>query len=100
MVKDKITKEQIAEWKSKHKEVHKLEVDGHVGYLKNPNRKTLSLAMSRIAKNDILGGCEAILENCWLGGDDAIKTDDTLFMGATSVVGGLIEVKSAKLAKL
>lgn len=90
----------IDAWKKEHGEVHKLVVAGKVGYLKIPDRKTLSLAMSRIAKNDILGGTEAILENCWLGGDPEIKTDNKLFMAATSKVGELIQIEEATLEKL
>lgn len=94
------TAEQIEKWKREHRSVHRLTVDGRVGYLKNPDRRTLSLAMSRIAKNDILGGTEAILENCWLGGDTEIKTDDELFMAAVGKVGNLIQIGEAELEKL
>ncbi|WP_165026815.1 hypothetical protein [Dysgonomonas sp. ZJ279] len=91
---------QINKWKKEHNEVHVLKVGGKIGYLHNPDRATLSLAMMRIAKNDILGGCTAILENCWLGGDEEIKTNDKLFMGAVGVVGELITAETATLEKL
>lgn len=71
-----------------------------MGYLRSIDRKTFSLATTRIAKNDLVGGCEAILENCWLGGDEEIKTNDRLFMGAVGVVGDLISVETATLEKL
>lgn len=96
----KPTEANIEDWKKKYKTVHKLTIDDKVAYLRNPDRKTLSLAMSRIAKNDIMGGSEAILENCWLGGDAEIKTDDDLFMAAVGKVGDLIQVKEAELEKL
>lgn len=92
--------EQIEQWKKKHNEVHKISVGGKVAYIHDPDRKTLSLAMMRIAKNDIIGGCEAILENCWLGGDDEIKTNNRLFMGAINIVGELITAETATLEKL
>ncbi|NDV45504.1 hypothetical protein D0T49_00355 [Paludibacter sp. 221] len=94
------TPEQIAGWKKQYKTVHKLTIGDKVAYLKNPDRRTLSLAMTKIAKSDIIGGSEAILENCWLGGDAEIKTDDELFMAAVGKVGDLIQVKDAELEKL
>ncbi|MDL2290397.1 hypothetical protein LJB95_03235 [Paludibacteraceae bacterium OttesenSCG-928-F17] len=94
------TPERIESWKKEYKTVHKLSVGGKTAYLKNPDRRTLSLAMTKIAKNDIMGGSEVLLENCWLGGDPEIKTDDELFMGAIGKVGELIQVKDAELAKL
>lgn len=94
------TPEQIDAWKKQHKTIHKLTISGKTAYLKNPDRRTLSLAMTKIAKNDIMGGSEVLLENCWLGGNPEIKTDDELFMGAISKVGELIQVKEAELEKL
>jgi len=94
------TPEQIMGWKEKYKTVHKLTIEGKTAYLRKPNRRTLSLAMTKISKGDIIGGSEAILENCWLGGDTEIKTDDDLFMSAVGKVGDLIQVKEAELEKL
>lgn len=103
MAKENITKptpEQIEGWKEKYKTVNKLTIEGKTAYLRKPDRRTLSLAMTKISKGDIMGGSEAILENCWLGGDTEIKTDDDLFMAAVSKVGDLIQVKEAELEKL
>lgn len=94
------TPEVIQGWKDKYKTVHKLTVDDKTAYLRKPDRRTLSLAMSKIAKGDIMGGSDAILSNCWLGGDPEIKTDDDLFMAAVGKVGELIQVKEAELEKL
>ena len=43
---------------------------------------------------------EIMLANCWLGGSEAIKTDDDLFLGASGKLAELIEVKEAELVKL
>lgn len=88
------------EWSAKGKNVHKLVVGDKVGYIHDPDRKTLSLAMTRIAKNDIIGGVEAILANCWIAGDETIKTDDRYFMGAAGIVDKLIQAETATLEKL
>lgn len=103
MAKENITNptpEQIEAWKEQYKTVHKLTIGDKTAYLRKPDRRTLSLAMTKISKGDIMGGSEAILENCWLGGDTEIKTDDDLFMAAVGKVGDLIQVKEAELEKL
>ena len=94
-----VTKEQIKQWKAKYKEVFVLRVDDKVAYLRTPDRATLSYA-STLATKDPMKFNEAILTNCWLGGDDEIKTDDALFLSASSKLGELIQIKEATLEKL
>ncbi len=95
----KVTQEQIQEWKKKYGTIHKLVVDDKEAYLKTPDRKTLSYATS-IATKDPLKFNEVLLNNCWLGGDQEIKTDDTLFLSASAKLADLIEVKEASLEKI
>ena len=94
-----VTKEQIKQWKAKYKEVFVLRVDDKVAYLRTPDRATLSYA-STLATKDPMKFNEAILTNCWLGGDEEIKTDDALFLSASSKLGDLIQIKDATLVKL
>ena len=94
-----VTKEQIKQWKAKYKEVFVLRVDNKVAYLRTPDRATLSYA-STLATQDPMKFNEAILTNCWLGGDEEIKTDDALFLSASSKLGELIQIKEATLEKL
>lgn len=94
-----VTKEQIKQWKAKYKEVFVLRVDDKVAYLRTPDRATLSYA-STLATKDPMKFNEAILTNCWLEGDEEIKTDDALFLSASSKLGELIQIKEATLEKL
>ena len=94
-----VKKEQIKQWKAKYKEVFVLRVDDKVAYLRTPDRATLSYA-STLATKDPMKFNEAILTNCWLGGDEEIKTDDALFLSASSKLGELIQIKEATLEKL
>ncbi|NWO28916.1 hypothetical protein [Capnocytophaga sp. oral taxon 903] len=94
-----VTKEQIKQWKAKYKEVFVLRVDDKEAYLRTPDRATLSYA-STLATKDPMKFNEAILTNCWLGGDEEIKTDDALFLSASSKLGELIQIKEATLEKL
>lgn len=93
------TEKQIEDWKAKHKDVYQISVDGRTCYLRKPNRKELSYA-SMAGKNDPLKFNEVILNQCWLGGDEEIKTDDELFLGVSAQIATLVEVKEAEIKKL
>ncbi len=95
----KASAEQIAEWKAKHKKVHAIEVDGHIGYVKSPGRIEMSHA-STVGLNDPIRFNEALLNDCWLGGSDEIKTDDDLFLGASGVLGEIVTVSQATIKNL
>ncbi|MBW7838582.1 MAG: hypothetical protein H3C36_02855 [Chitinophagaceae bacterium] len=95
----KITDEQIKAWKKQHGDIFKLQIEDKVAYLKTPDRKTLSYATS-VATKDPLKFNEIILNNCWLSGDEEIKTDDALFISAGAKLADLIQVKEAELVKL
>lgn len=94
-----VTKEQIQEWKKKHGKVFKISCDGKVCYLKPPSRKTLGYA-SVAGKDDPLKFNEVILRDCWLGGDEEIRTDDVLFLSVSSQLANIIQTKEAELEEL
>lgn len=96
---EKLSKEQIAEWKKKYGSVFLLSVDGKNAYLRKPDRKTLSYA-STAGQTDPLKFNEVLLKGCWLGGDEEIRTDDELFLAASAKLGELIQLKEAELKKL
>ncbi len=97
------TKEQIAEWKAKYGEVAKITVKDEAGdkvcYLRHPSRKALGYA-SMAGKDNPLRFNEVILNDCWLAGDEEIRTNDTLFLSVSGKIAELIEVKEAELEKL
>ena len=94
-----ITKEQIQEWKKQYKDIFVISVEDKKVYLRTPDRKTLSYA-STLATKDPLRFNDVILENCWLGGDEEIKTNDELFLAVSSKLPDLIQIKEATLEKL
>ena len=94
-----ITKEQIQEWKKQYKDIFVISVEDKNVYLRTPDRKTLSYA-STLATKDPLKFNEVILDNCWLGGDEEIKTNDELFLAVSSKLPDLIQIKEATLEKL
>ena len=90
--------EQIEAWKREHGDVFIATVGDSVCYLKKPSRKALGYA-SFASKNNPLNFNEVILKDCWLGGDESIKTDDAKFLGVSAVLTDLIEVKEAEIKK-
>ena len=94
-----ISQEQIDAWKKQYGDIFAIKVDGKTAYLKKPDRRTLSFA-SVAGQKDPMKFNEIVLENCFIGGDEEIKKDDSLFLAASSKIVELIEVKEAELVKL
>ena len=94
-----VTKEQIKEWKAKYGDVFMVEVEGKKGYLRKPDRKTLSFAFSK-GQSDPLAMSEVILTNCWLAGDEELRTDDGYFLAINTQIDRLVEIKTAEIKKL
>jgi hypothetical protein len=93
------TKEQIENWKAKHGDIFRIQVEDKACYLKKPGRKTLGYA-SLAGKENPLKFNEILLKDCWLDGDETIRTDDGLFLSVSSRLPELIEIKEAELEKL
>lgn len=91
--------EQVNAWKQQHGDVYIVKVEGSAGYLRKPDRDTMK-AVASIGSSDPVRSNEVLLENCWLGGDESIKTDDAKFFGVSATLAELVEVKAAELKKL
>ncbi|MDR2147722.1 MAG: hypothetical protein LBE91_14810 [Tannerella sp.] len=89
---------QIADWKRKHGDIFKAEVGDSVCYLKKPDRKTMSY-VATLGNNPVRAN-EALLQNCWLGGDESIKTDDDKFFGVSAKLNEIVEIREAEISKL
>ena len=96
---EKLTYAKIAELKAKHKHIFLIEVEEYAVVLKRPGRKELSLA-STVSNNDPMKFNESILGSCWVEGDEEIKTDDRLFLGAAGQLANIIEAAEATVKKL
>lgn len=78
-----VPKAQLQEWKRKHGKVHKITVevtdeDTAIGYLRSPNRDHKAIALSLFNQNKILETGEFLIQNCWLGGDERLKTAENI----------------------
>ena len=76
-----ITQEQIDAWKAKYRDIFKITVEDKVAYLKKPDRKVLAAATAASTTNPMKFN-EVVLNNCWIGGDEDIKIEDSYFLGA------------------
>jgi hypothetical protein len=96
-----VTNEVIAEWKAKYKYgIYALEVDGHIGYFKNPDRNELNFAMSRIDSDKVLNVFEELANVTFIGGSREILEDDQMFIGISQELKIKLEGKKAKLVNL
>jgi hypothetical protein len=93
------SEEQIAMYKQLHRDVFEVKTGNKVCYLKRPDRKTLSAA-DAIGSTDPMRYNEVILENCWLSGDNEIKTNDNYFLEVVPVLAELVDFGRAEIKKL
>ena len=93
------SEEKIKDLKQKHGELFLLQVEDKSAVLKHPTRQVLSMASAHASK-DPMRFNDILLKNCWVDGDEEIKSDDRYFLGAASKIAELIEVKEATLVKL
>jgi hypothetical protein len=96
-----VTDAQIAAWKAKHKYgIYAIEVDGHIGYFKNPGRHELNCALSKADKDKALEVFEELANVTFLGGSEAILTDDQMFIGVAQELKEKLDGKKATLVNL
>jgi hypothetical protein len=102
-----VSQKQLDIWKAKHGQVFAISVakdkDGkahYTGYLHKPDRNVVGMAMQAYSKQDIVRAGEALIVNCWLGGDQEIQQDDSCFVSAAVQAAELIELRQAEIKKL
>lgn len=102
--KGNIAPEQIEEWKKKYKKVYTLKVtvskdDIAIGYLRKPSRDHKAVALSLYAQNKILESGEFLRDNCWLGGDDRLKSNEDIADTAAVQASGIVKFLEAELGE-
>ncbi len=95
------SEDQINEWKRKHKTgIYSVEVDGHIGYFKNPGRNELNCAMSKADREKALDIFEELANITFLGGSEEILKDDQMFIGVSQELKVKLDGKKAILVNL
>lgn len=112
-----VTQDQINEWIEKHGDIHEIVVaveptkfDPHLlqdddlanvptvsCFIKTPDDRVKNFALQNIAKPQDAGAI--IIKNCWLGGDERIRTDKGLLGSASLQALEFIEIHQAKVKK-
>jgi hypothetical protein len=108
-----VAPEQIEAWKKLYGDIYSIEVKGHICYVKGFTRETAKYALSQLkikidtsnnsAEMDmekLLAIGEIGLQNGFIGGSEAFKTNDNLWISAALQMGELFEIAEAKIKKL
>jgi hypothetical protein len=78
------TQEQKDQWKKENGRVFVLEATAegktYMAYIRRPKRNEYSYALARMQK-DPMEYVGSIMRNCWLGGDEEMKTEPGLLVG-------------------
>jgi hypothetical protein len=100
-LKGQATTEQVIDWKNKYKYgIYAIEVDGHIGYFKNPGRAELNCAMSKADRDKALDIFEELANVTFIGGSEEILKDDQMFIGVSQELKVKLEGKKATLVNL
>jgi hypothetical protein len=96
------TQEQIQEWKAKYGTVILIETeDGKSAYIFDPISKlsVMKALLSALNKGDA-EFVDSLLNNCWIDGDQEIKTNDKIKLGLWDQVKDLIDIPTAHVEHL
>jgi hypothetical protein len=100
-LKGQVAAEQIAAWKQQHKTgIYAIEVDGHIGYFKKPNRHEMNCTLNKAEKNRALDIFEELANLTFIGGSSALLTEDELFFGVVQELKVIMDGKKARLVNL
>lgn len=102
-----VTPEQIDAWKAQHNATHLLLIkvknaDGalSVCYLKPADRNVSSMAYTHIANKKMIEAGGVFIANCWLGGDERIKTVDRMYIAACQQAYDALDLAEAESEKI
>lgn len=95
---NKVTEAKIEAWKGKYDVIYELESGGKKGYIFDPicDFNVMKMVASA-AQKGIQGMIDAVLNSCWLGGDEALKTQDAYRLGLSEEIADLIEMPEYKV---
>jgi hypothetical protein len=99
--KGEVTKEQIAEWKSRNPlGIYAIKVGGHIAYFRMPGFDELNFGYSKLDRDKMLDLWKAFAEVTYLGGSDEVFNNATLFAGAMKLIQKKVDGAEAELVNL
>ena len=100
-----VTPAQLGAWKQRWGEVYAFSIksddEGTVvtGYFKKPDLITIAASATK-AEADPVGSGIIVFENCWLGGDESIRTNDEQKFAAIREVNKLFRIRAVEVKKM
>ena len=99
MATEKITQEQINDWKEQYGGVYKLPVEDKTAYLREPKMKDFKRAFTAMQLDGDIAFGEALLNSLFIGGDDEIKAVDDYFNPARKKLVKFFEFDDAEIER-
>ncbi len=101
-----LEEDELKKLKREHTTLYRIDVpvndDGSeiaVCYLKKPDRPTLAAAM-KYTSSDPMKMNEILCTNCWVAGDERIKTVDELFMSASTKLSETFKIRESEIKEV
>lgn len=97
----KVTQKQIDDWKAKYGTIYKItSEDGKVGYIFDPlsDLRIMKLAFIAMTKS-VINYVQTVLTNCWLAGDEEIKTDESIGNGLVDIIDEFTELPHCEVTR-
>lgn len=87
------TAAQVQEWRRRWGKVYQVEItDGeerHLAYFHRPDLATIK-AVTHLAKTDEVEAGRVMMDNCWIDGSPALRTDAVLFMAVQQQLAAIV----------
>lgn len=95
----KIDEKQINDWKEQYGSVYELPVEDKVAYLREPKMKDFKRAFTAMQDHGDLAFGEEMINVLFIGGDEAIKTNDEYFLPARKEIKEFFNFDEAEITK-
>lgn len=97
---EKVTQEQIDQWKAQHGSVWKIPLEtGEVCFVRSPKTKEIEAVQPLINQGKFITFNITLFKTCFLGGDD-ITGDEVKLRGASAMMMQTVETVTATVEKL
>lgn len=100
-----VTETQFNEWKARYGFVYEFAIpindtgDKVYGYFRKPDLSIIAAA-TKFAESDPIKSGEVMFDNCFLGGDPIIKSNDECKLSAIQSLSNLFQIRAAEIKNL
>lgn len=100
------SKKQIEDWKKEHGNIYMIFSEGgKTAIVSDPTQRVdvMKMAIAAIRKSGSLGRgyaiAEVVLNNCWVAGDECVKTDPARIEGCGKQIDDLVDIPEYEMVK-